>query len=74
MELKELEYLKKCNTETDLIKLIQEIDDKVIFNGYNFEQMLYLVNEIIRIDLLSIKYHHFTTFYKKITHKALFVV
>lgn len=56
MELKELEYLKKCNTETDLIKLIQEIDDKVIFNGYNFEQMLYLVNEIIRIDLLSIKY------------------
>ena len=56
MELKELEELKKCNTEIDLIKLIQEIDDKVIFKRYRFEQIFCLINEIISIDLLTIKY------------------
>ena len=35
MELEELKELKQCNTEADLLRLIQEIDDKVIFKGYN---------------------------------------
>lgn len=56
MELEELKELKQCNTEADLLKLLQEIDDKVIFKGYNIEQILCLVSEIIGSDLLSIKY------------------
>lgn len=56
MELKELEKLKKYSTEADLIKIAQEIDDKVAFRGYNNEQILSLVNEIVKIDLLSVKY------------------
>ncbi len=56
MELEELKELKQCNTEADLLRLIQEIDDKVIFKGYNIEQILCLVSEIIGSDLLSIKY------------------
>lgn len=56
MELKELEKLKKCSSETDLIKIAQEIDDKVTFRGYNSEQIFCLVNEIIKIDFLSVKY------------------
>ena len=56
MELKELEELKKYNTEAGLLKIVQEIDDKVIFRSYNNEQILNIVNEIIKIDLLSVKY------------------
>ena len=56
MELKELERLKNCNTETDLVKIVQEIDDRVLFRGYNSEQIFCLVNELIKIDLLSVKY------------------
>ena len=56
MELKELEELKKYDTEADLIKIVQEVDDKVIFRSYNNEQILSIVNEIIKIDLISVKY------------------
>ena len=56
MELKELEKLKKYNTEVDLIEIVQEIDDKVTFRGYNNEQILSIANEIVKIDLLSVKY------------------
>lgn len=56
MEIKELEVLKKYSTEADLIEIAQQIDDKVIFRGYNNEQILSIVNEIVKIDLLSLKY------------------
>lgn len=56
MELIELEKLKKYNTEVGLIKIVQQIDDKVIFRGYNNEQILSIVNEMVKIDLLSVKY------------------
>ena len=56
MELKELEKLKNYNTEVGLINVIQEIDDKVVFRGYNNEQILSIVNEIVKIDLLSVRY------------------
>lgn len=56
MELSDLEKLKKYETENDLVKIVQEIDDKIVFRGYSKEQVLYLVNEIIKIDLLAVKY------------------
>ena len=56
MELKELERLKKYRTETDLIKIVEEINDKVIYKCYSSQQIISLVNEIIKINLLSIKY------------------
>lgn len=56
MKLEELEKLKKCTAETDLIKIVQGIDDKVLFRGYNSEQIFGIVNELIKIDLLSVKY------------------
>lgn len=56
MELSDVEKLKKYETENDLVKVVQEIDDKIVFRGYNKEQVLYLVNEIIKIDLLAVKY------------------
>lgn len=56
MELSDVEKLKKYETENDLVKVVQEIDDKIVFRGYNKEQVLYLVNGIIKIDLLAVKY------------------
>ena len=51
-----LEKVKNYETENDLVKILQEIDDTIVFRGYNKEQVLYLVNEIIKIDLLAVKY------------------
>lgn len=56
MELKELDDLKNYCSEDNLIKAVQEIDDKVIYKAYNKEQILCLINELIAIDLLCVKY------------------
>ena len=56
MELSDVEKIKKYETENDLVKIVQEIDDKIVFGGYSKEQVLYLVNEIIKMDLLAVKY------------------
>lgn len=56
MELKELEELKSYSTETDLMKIVEKITDKVYFRGYDRQEIISLVNEIIKIDLLSVKY------------------
>lgn len=56
MELNEIEKLKKYNTEADIIKIAQYIDDGVIFRKYNKKEILCIVNELLKIDLLSIKY------------------
>ncbi len=53
---KGIRSIKKYSTEADLIEITQQIDDKVIFRGYNNEQILSIVNEIVKIDLLSLKY------------------
>ena len=56
MRLDELERLKKYRDEDELIKISEEIGDKIIFRGYNQEQVLCLVNELLRINLLSVNY------------------
>lgn len=56
MEFNDLERLKNYDTEKDLIKILEEIDDTIVFRGYSKEQVLDLVNEIIKIDLLAVKY------------------
>lgn len=54
--LEDLEKLRNYKAETDLIKIVQEIDDRVIFRGYTDEQIFCLANEIMKINLLSVKY------------------
>lgn len=56
MELEELEKLKKCDKEDDLIELAEEIGDKIIFRGYSQEQVIYIVKGLVKINLLSVKY------------------
>ena len=56
MELDELEKLKKYDKEDDLMELAEKIGDKIIFRGYNQEQVICIVKELVKIDLLSVKY------------------
>lgn len=56
MELEELEKLKKCDKENDLIELVEKIGDIIIFRGYSQEQVIYIVKELVKINLLSVKY------------------
>ncbi len=54
MKLDELEKLKKHNK--DIMETLVEIGDKILFRGYNQEQILCLVNELVKIDLLAVDY------------------
>lgn len=38
------------------METIEEIGDRILFRGYNQEQILSLVNELLKIDLLSVDY------------------
>lgn len=49
-----LDELKKQNI--DIMETLEEIGDKILFRGYNQEQILCLVNELVKIDLLSVDY------------------
>lgn len=52
----DLEKVKNYETETDLVKILQEIDDAIVFRGYTTEQVLCFVKEIMKIDLLAVTY------------------
>ena len=38
------------------MELAEKIGDKIIFRGYNQEQVICIVKELVKIDLLSVKY------------------
>ena len=40
MKLKEVSEIEKCEDEDKPIKILEEIGDKVIFRGYQEEQMI----------------------------------
>ena len=56
MRLDELEKLKEHKTKKERMKALEEIGDKIIFRGYNQEQILYLVNELVKINLFAVDY------------------
>lgn len=56
MMIDDLRELENYNTETDLIKIIQKISDTIHFKRYDQEQVIDLVNEINKINLLSLTY------------------
>ena len=56
MRLDELEKLKEHKTKKEIMKALEEIGDKIIFRGYNQEQILYLVNELVKINLFAVDY------------------
>lgn len=56
MNLSELENLKIYSDETELRAISEEIGDKISFKGYSQEQVISLVTELLKVDLLSVEY------------------
>lgn len=56
MYLEEASKIRKCKSEEELIKVAEEIGDKIIFNDYEEEQVLTLVKTLLELDFLSMKY------------------
>ena len=56
MELDEIKKIRKCNNENELIEIAEEIGDKIIFKGYEEKQVIALVNTLLGLDFLSMKY------------------
>lgn len=56
MKLKEIDKIEKCKNEDKLIEILEEIGDKVVFRGYQEEQVILLADRLIRSDILSMGY------------------
>lgn len=56
MYLEEISIIERFENEGELISVVEEIGDKVAFKGYQEEQMLALVNALLKLDFLSMKY------------------
>ena len=56
MNSNEVARLKTCSDEQKLRELTEEIGDKISFRGYSKDQVIDLVEELLKIDLLSLEY------------------
>lgn len=56
MRLEEINLIEKYENEDELIKAAEEIGDKIAFKGYQEKQVVDVVNALLKLDLLSMKY------------------
>ncbi|MCC8024393.1 MAG: hypothetical protein LIP16_03710 [Clostridium sp.] len=56
MQLEEINIIEKFENEGELIKVVEEIGDKITFKGYQEEQVMALINALLKLDFLSMKY------------------
>lgn len=56
MQLEEINQIKKCKNEDELIRIVEEIGDRIVFKDYQENQVVQLVNVLLELDLLSMKY------------------
>lgn len=56
MYLEEISIIERFENEDELISVVEEIGDKVVFKGYQEEQMVAVVNALLKLDFLSMKY------------------
>lgn len=56
MKLNELECLKRYNSESELIEILEMIGDKIRFRVYSQEEVLNMTNELVKINLISLNY------------------
>jgi hypothetical protein len=56
MLLREVAQIKECKNENELIKIAEKIGDQIIFKSYEEEQVVILVNVLLELDLLAMKY------------------
>lgn len=56
MRLEEINIIENFENEDELIKVAEEIGDKITFKGYQEEQVVAVANALLKLDLLSMKY------------------
>lgn len=56
MYLEEISIIERFENEDELISVVEDIGDKVVFKGYQEEQMVAVVNALLKLDFLSMKY------------------
>ena len=56
MQLEEINIIVNFENEDELIKVAEEIGDKIAFKGYQEEQVVAVANALLKLDLLSMKY------------------
>lgn len=54
MKSDELEKLN--NHDKNIMEILEEIGDKILFRGYTQEQIICLANELVKINLFSVDY------------------
>ena len=56
MYFDEVNKIENCKNEDEMIKVVEEIGDKIAFRDYEEHQVVSLVNSLLRVDFLSMKY------------------
>lgn len=56
MYLEEISIIEMFENEDELISVVEKIGDKVAFKGYQEEQVVALVNVLLKLNFLSMKY------------------
>ncbi len=56
MKTKYIVKLKEWSDEKDLISTVEFINDIIDFKGYSDEEVILIVNQLIKIDILSLQY------------------
>lgn len=52
----EISIIERFENEDELISVVKKISDKVAFKGYQEERMVALVNALLKLNFLSMKY------------------
>lgn len=56
MKPEEISIIEKPDSEDELIKVTEEIGDKIAFKGYQEEQVIDLINAFLKLNFLSMTY------------------
>lgn len=56
MHFDEISKIENCKNEDEIIRVVEEIGDKIAFRGYEEYQVVILVNSLLGLDFLSMKY------------------
>lgn len=56
MKPEEISIIEESESEGELIKAAERIGDKILYNGYQEEQVIALANTFLKLNLLSMRY------------------
>ncbi len=52
----EVNRIENCKNEDEMIKIVEEIGDKIAFKGYDEHQVVTLASCLLKVDFLAMEY------------------